>query len=808
MAKSRQSIPATKQKPASLPMMMKICRLCEAQEGPFLNIFGPDKDLYKIIEELLPVVIDEYDELPHKVCFRCSVKVEQLHEFALKCIQTQENLYKSIGKKQPPPRSKFEARKIWEEKLNKSKMSNDDICNALIQKAMEGLSTDPIKEPPITPNTPSVSSPPSTPENKRVLRHSSALKKVESPKQTTVSNDEASDTSDSLLKPRKEIKIIIDRYERRKRKPMEITKSIIRTRRSKGNDTEIESEKAIAKVEEKESKKGGKKEQKKELKKDETKAKNKAVDAKSLDDTNTKNEIVPNNAEEDNTKPKANAGGKEKNSQQDPTCVGEPWKNITSVQVAGVGYLYTCKVCSRNFLKRERVLTHICDKKKSDKKKSRFIKTKNSSEETTKKSPSPSDLSQNGDGSDVEIVTEASSNVVKKKKPGPASKTLKSTSDDTNPSFGTIPLQTPASIVLPQSVTQSAVTNEATCYRLVPGPNNTFTLESVVPNNSVINVAETPAKASHTETTAKGKLTIKASPSPRPKSKILSAPQIEVFNKNESSVSATASKRRGAPPLSRAPVKKVKHEEDIIDLDDTPDEITDTEKTLDTSPMPTVRTNPMPVHPYPVGLFSTLQNETSPPKLLTPAMKKQTYTVLQTENPSKLVISAIQNKPAHSKEVSPVDPIPTPKMPGKRGRKPKVMPPVEPPKTVVEQEEQPFSVSIVDSTPVKSDNESFFTFINLDPLLRPSYVLPTNNIIQESQISTSTPSGEGEIPVATPQPSDAVNKDIYCCEICDKPFTREKKMLSHLKSHYASQDEDDDWNPNEKVKKKYSRKTT
>lgn len=38
----------------SPPVFMKVCRLCESKDGPFLNIFDADKVTAKKIEELMP----------------------------------------------------------------------------------------------------------------------------------------------------------------------------------------------------------------------------------------------------------------------------------------------------------------------------------------------------------------------------------------------------------------------------------------------------------------------------------------------------------------------------------------------------------------------------------------------------------------------------------------------------------------------------------------------------------------------------------------------------------------------------------
>lgn len=37
-----------------LPVFLKVCRLCESKDGPFLNIFDADKVTAKKIDELMP----------------------------------------------------------------------------------------------------------------------------------------------------------------------------------------------------------------------------------------------------------------------------------------------------------------------------------------------------------------------------------------------------------------------------------------------------------------------------------------------------------------------------------------------------------------------------------------------------------------------------------------------------------------------------------------------------------------------------------------------------------------------------------
>lgn len=39
------------------PVLLKVCRLCETKDGPFLNIFDPDKVTAKKIQDLMPFTV-------------------------------------------------------------------------------------------------------------------------------------------------------------------------------------------------------------------------------------------------------------------------------------------------------------------------------------------------------------------------------------------------------------------------------------------------------------------------------------------------------------------------------------------------------------------------------------------------------------------------------------------------------------------------------------------------------------------------------------------------------------------------------
>lgn len=40
--------------PPLIPVFLKVCRLCESKDGPFLNIFEADKLTAKKIDDLMP----------------------------------------------------------------------------------------------------------------------------------------------------------------------------------------------------------------------------------------------------------------------------------------------------------------------------------------------------------------------------------------------------------------------------------------------------------------------------------------------------------------------------------------------------------------------------------------------------------------------------------------------------------------------------------------------------------------------------------------------------------------------------------
>ncbi|OWR41881.1 hypothetical protein KGM_214855 [Danaus plexippus plexippus] len=609
-------------------VFLKVCRLCEAKDGPFLNIFEADKLTAKKIDAVMPFRIMENDDLPHKICFRCSAKLEELYEFIQKCIRTQDRLQNVLGKKMTF--TKVKHRELWEEKLNKSNISNDDICDALIKKAMEGIKDIPLNPKPLEQN-----------ENCLLKRTISKLstgikndkKNTSSNKKETNLKSEDSATSDNITccgEPSQD--------------ETPVTRSLRSCNETNHNDSEKIAQTTDIKV----------------------KVKNSATDTNS-GDKKTKEKEVP----QTNTF-----------SLNDATPQPEPTFNImehvSMIKVNGVGVLFQCKLCNRNFLKKQVVMSHTCAKNGAAKvvgpkpiipaeppkiSTVKYINTKTNEVKKTEEEIKTENKTSGLDDDDKPVV--------KKPRPkiGPASKVRRYNEDNTPPPDDKKPatsdaLQTVTPSTTPPVVQIPSFPSPNSRYKLMAGPNNTFTL---VEDKNNPTKGDKPAQPVHAEN-----------------------------------------------------------------------------------------------RPYPVKLFKTLahNSESEPVPFTTPAMKKQSYKIVQTGNPSKLLIST---KSQRIEEI-----------PKKRLRKPK--------NADDESQKQPFSVTLEDITPAK--DTGFFTFVNVDPLLQPSYVLPTDNIIQESQISTSTNVAKQNIM------KDTESK--YSCNMCNEVFSREKKLLAHIHSHYNKMDEEDE----------------
>ncbi|XP_075984661.1 uncharacterized protein LOC142982166 [Anticarsia gemmatalis] len=691
--------------PPLMPVFLKVCRLCESKDGPFLNIFDSEKVIAKKIDELMPFSVTENDDLPHKICFRCSAKLEELFEFIQKCIKTQESLRNAIGKTGTfVPKAKM-AKKLWEEKLNKTNMSNDDICDALIKKAMEG-----IKAIPTSPDLEDET----VPEVKKVTMNKELLAlqrdfKVE-PKSEDF--DELKPRQSRLSHEKNVSKVTRSR-------PDIVSKKAESTKPD--NDATLKTHEEAAEAEA---------------------SKSKTNNGKKVSGTKTQN-INQLSFDYDDPAPTAN-----QESESEEEKIEEPKKpfnimdHISMIKVNGVGTLFQCKLCNRNFLKKEVVESHNCAKNggpKLDLPKTipapepprvptvKYIKIdsdmKKSLTEKVKKSESEKLASSEAQEENYEPPPK----IKPRPKIGPASKTRRFQDSDSNKSQA--PAEAP-SIDPPVAATPSvhfpSLPNLNGRFKLVPGPNNMFTL---VEDNSAAQAAVS-SQLPPTES--------KKSSKKRKSDEIVS------------NVGASNSRSLLKPPSP-----------DVIDVDDQS-------------------------QPYPVGLFQTAHNSRlyeppvpeAPVTFTTPAMKKQSYTIVQTGNPSKLLIST----KAKAVDVE---------VPKKRPRKSKNEAREDP------DMKEPYTVTLEDVAPPK--DTGFFTFINVDPLLQPSYVLPTDNIIQESQISTSSS--------VLPRPSESKEKDKekYPCNMCGENFSREKKLLAHIQSHYMKMDEED-LTRSKKISKKSSRK--
>ncbi|XP_022815590.1 uncharacterized protein LOC111348891 [Spodoptera litura] len=668
----------------SPPVFMKVCRLCESKDGPFLNIFDADKVTAKKIEELMPFGIAENDDLPHKICFRCSAKLEELYEFIQKCIKTQENLRTELGKTGPFI-TKAKTVKAWEEKLNKNNMSNDDICDALIKKAMAG-----IKNIPVSPPAEEV-------PIKRVTRRSET---------TVVKTETVSDNEDGNIS----LKDVKSQMLKNKDK-------VPASKPAKAVSNNVESAAKPSSV--------------KNPQKEENQPANKP-----------KNNALINNFSFDYVGEKPPSESVEKTPKKPAEKPFNIMDYISMIKVNGVGVLFQCKLCNRNFLKKEVVESHHCAKNGVPKveipktvpvqEAPKVSTVKYITLDNTMKKSQPWKYNENSNGSSTDSEKSSreenkqqeqrvqSAPVVKPKpKAGPASKTRRVENDNAHPGPShSSDSQPPPTNVQTPSVHIPSTPNLNGRFKLVPGPNNMFTL---VEDTSVPVVENHKSKKRKSET--------------------------------ESEIKTKEPKRGNHK--SNSP--------DVINLE---------EKST----------------PYPVGLFQTVAHSgqmyqqpmaTPTVAFTTPAMKKQSYTVVQTGNPSKLLIS--------TKALAP--PVEVPK---KRVRKSK------PEVQEDDDSKEPFKVTLEDVAPPK--DAGFFTFINVDPLLQPSYVLPTDNIIQESQISTSSAVQNA------PENKESKDKDKYSCNMCGESFTREKKLLAHIQSHYSKMDEEDQLRA-EKGPKKKSRKS-
>ncbi|CAH4034833.1 unnamed protein product [Pieris brassicae] len=606
----------------SQPVLLKLCRLCESKDGPFVEMFDAETILAKKIDDIMPFVIAENDDLSQIICFRCSAKVEEVYEFIQKCIKTQEKFQEAAGIKVILKRKQHSYRSAWEDKLNERNISNDDVCNALILKAIEGIRNLPIK--------------PSGESEQQVIK-----------KDTRLSFKSLKEDNKDVYKNKEDSREI--------NKPTEI----------QGNTNKAQSDHSAPKIGE------TPKDTEKQLMK---------INKFCLDSdhsTEISEEIKPFNI-------------------MDHVCM---------IKVNGVGVLFQCKLCNRNFLVKEVVMNHRCakngGKKIAEEEKTvappppkvpliKYINTKPQTEiksnECSSKIINSTPINVDDDEDDKPLLPQKP-----KRKIGPASKIRQlentqsaqtSSAKEENQSLQQTSL-IPSSetlVAAPTVQMPNSVLHPNSRFKLVPGPNNSFMLvedklEEIPVSESATNKSSTIEKINNLQT-----LIVKSGPKSR-----------------------------------RTTIK--------TNLDQQ-------------QPCPTEQ-------PYPVRLIKSgvaCHSVSHSPSETTPA-KKQSYTIVQTGNPSKLLIST----KSHS-----ADEVPTKRLK----------------KTLTEH-----------SYSGPSENtQKCFTFINVDPNTQPSYVLPTGNIVQESQISTST---------------IKPGEDKYPCDICGEKFSREKKLQSHIQSHYNQLDKED-----------------
>lgn len=668
--------------------------------------------------------VAENDELPHKICFRCSAKLEELYEFILKCIKTQENLRNAIGKRVPVV-SKSKIRVQWENQLNKKNISNDDICNALIKNAMEGIKNIPAYSLPLEEEKPQPS--PTVPHlNKKINNGSVILKTVQNSKEPLLVSskinisDESDDPDELNLK---QVKLTIEKCD----KKIPLTRSLRSIKsdvKPLAADAQIEPPNILKQY----------LSQRTPSKIVSPPVENKSTVSKTNEtpkssSANGANNILSNDIAKTKDPPP-------KVAETLPPPPINIMDHVSTIKVNKVGTLFLCRLCNRNFLKKEIVLTHGCAKNNVPKDKFlhstppprdipkppvtvKYIKMDTDSKKIVAADPKPVVPEKKSVEKKSSPILSAKIPVQLESKPkpkaGPASKVkhntrpilILDTPKEPTPPPATQPTQYENVFPAVQFPTKPSVNSR---YKLVPGPNNTFTLveDSTEQNQNQVSTAPP----------------VLNNPAPKPKSK-----KRKIGNEILES-----SGRQGSPATLAT-----KSNMEVIDIDD-----------ID-PPQPAVIEQP-----YPVGLFTTphhsgvfAPNVPKQANSTTTTAKKHSYTIVQTGNPSKLLIST------------------------------KPQPDVEEPHRKKSKKTKPDAVQ---ENP-QSKEAGYFTFINVDPLLQPSYVLPTDNIIQESQISTSTPASKAL--------AETNEKHNYSCNMCEETFSREKKLLAHIQSHFNQMDEED-----------------
>ncbi|XP_049885816.1 uncharacterized protein LOC126380447 [Pectinophora gossypiella] len=761
----------------------KVCRLCETKDGPFLNIFGGEKNTAKKIDELMPFEVAENDELPHNVCFRCSAKVEELHEFVQKCIKTQNNLGNAMGIPFCLVLKSKRDRSLWEQKLNRSNITNDDICDAVVKKAIEEMQGS-QKQAPVRKGVTAAK------PNTKTSSHTTAtvnatINEEKSCNKTSLNGTTSGDTSN-----RTSVTATVEKksFLKPKAKPVSTKtvtsepESFLALASDDSNIPIVEIRTEIIEDEETENSLGPQKTDKIPF--------TRSLRSSNSDTVHQVSELVVNNKNvakgknnnnstlPDKEKSKINMSENtmKKNVEAEKTVTPKPFNimdHISIIKVNGVGVLFQCSMCKRNFLKKDVVMSHWCAKKGVPK------------EDFTKIPPPPDPpkvpnikyINTTSDGSikkqilDSKVINEKNCQKLEdqksvevnrsclenrpKPKMGPASK-VKRPPDNALPAVGMlvtpkVPSPPPTKNHLVNSPVQVSGTLGANChYKLVSGPNNTFTLvekektsKQYSPQKRKLNADKIITIGSNAnEQVAQKEITIRQYASKKRK----------LNNDNEMSIESKDNVPQTSRHTSERPVVSTKDAQ-----------------------------QPSVSQPYPVGLIKNVPRHgtdtavTLPTPFTTSAQKKQSYTIVQTGHPNKLLISAKPQPPAQQPEK-----IELKKISGQQVREPV----------------QPFSITLVENQP--KDIGDFFTFINVDPLLQPSYVLPTDTLLQESQISRTLSQN-------TQNSCGSSNTVSYTCNMCNETFSREKKLLAHIQSHYNRMDEEDNYRsdkPNRNRRKK------
>lgn len=645
---------------------------------------------------------------------------------------------------------KPKVRTLWEEKLNKSNISNEDICDAVIKKAMEGIKSAPLNTLSAGEKSNSTTETETNKSNEILTKQSvESANKIKGTKRT---QDKDDSESESLKKAK-----------------LAVNKTDQPARSSRSNNVEPLLEGLEIPPKAKKSPTGRQNAiptpptQKNNTKENSTNDISNNSATSNTTDIDKQNEITIKKCE-----PISNLNANSKPEVNDTKAIStfNIMEHICKIKVNGVGVLFQCKLCNRNFLKKEVVESHGCAR--NGRPKEDFTKSVAPPEPpkapTVKYINTKSDNDKGGGEKKVngEITKPQAIPLVSESKPkpkiGPASRvrrdernvdnligktiTPKEVTPTTNIQSVSTPQTSSAAIppIVP-SIQFPQLPNLNSRYKLMPGPNNTFTL---------VEEAISDASKKNTDTRTTQSLTIHESPT------IAENMAAQLIKPGPSgTMIKNKTVNRSLPPTN-----KPMHSQQAQAV-----------------AMPESQ-------PYPVGLFKRSPVAKSapvkPPEPLPfaiPASKKQSYTVVQTDNPSKLLIST---KPQAQVEA----------ISKKRSRKQKI--------EMLENYavKQPFNVILEDAEPPK--NAEFFTFVNVDPLLQPSYVLPTDSIIQESQISTST------VKQKQAKLNESVGNDSarYTCNMCGEQFNREKKLLTHIHMHYDKMDEEDQSRPIRSARKR------